>query len=30
MAEKKDPIRSLIDQGRRVGKLSNSEISDVM
>ena len=30
MAEKKDPIRSLIDQGRRAGKLSNSEISDVM
>ena len=30
MAEKKDPIRSLIEQGRRAGKLSNSEISDVM
>ena len=30
MAEKKDPIRSLIEQGRRAGKLSNTEISDAM
>ena len=26
MAEKKDPIRSLIDTGRRAGKLSLSDI----
>ena len=30
MAEKKDPIRSLVDTGRRVGKLTSSEISDAM
>lgn len=30
MAEKKDPIRSLIDTGRHVGKLASSEISDAM
>ena len=30
MAEKKDPIRSLIDTGRHVGKLTSSEISDAM
>ena len=30
MAEKKDPIRNLIDTGRRVGKLTSSEISDAM
>lgn len=30
MAEKKDPIRSLIESGRRNGKLTNSEIGDVM
>ena len=30
MAEKKDPIRSLIDTGRRAGKLTSSEISDAM
>ena len=30
MAEKKDPIRSLIDNGRRAGKLTSSEISDAM
>ena len=30
MAEKKDPIRSLVDIGRRVGKLTSSEISDAM
>ncbi len=30
MAEKKDPIRALIEQGRRVGKLTNSEIGDAM
>ena len=30
MAEKKDPIRSLIENGRRAGKLTNSEISDAM
>ena len=28
MAEKKDPIRSLIDTGRRAGKLTSSEISN--
>ena len=30
MAEKKDPIIALIEQGRRIGKLSSSEISDAM
>ncbi|MEE0801394.1 MAG: RNA polymerase sigma factor RpoD [Gemmiger sp.] len=30
MAEKKDPIRALIDQGRRSGKLTSNEISDAM
>ena len=30
MAEKKDPIRGLIDTGRRAGKLTSSEISDAM
>ena len=30
MAENKDPIRSLVDTGRRVGKLTSSEISDAM
>ena len=30
MAEKKDPIRSLIDTGRRAGKLTSSEITDAM
>ena len=30
MAEKKDSIRSLIDTGRRAGKLTSSEISDAM
>ena len=30
MAEKKDPIRALIEQGRRAGKLTNSEIGDAM
>ena len=30
MAEKKDPIRALIDNGRRAGKLTSSEISDAM
>ena len=30
MAEKKDSIRSLIETGRRAGKLTNSEISDAM
>lgn len=30
MAEKKDPIRSLIEQGRRSGKLTSTEISDAM
>ena len=30
MAEKKDSIRTLIDTGRRIGKLTSSEISDVM
>lgn len=30
MAEKKDPIRSLIESGRRNGKLTNSEIGDAM
>ncbi|WP_455501465.1 RNA polymerase sigma factor RpoD [Gemmiger sp.] len=30
MAEKKDPIRSLIDNGRRAGKLTSTEISDAM
>ena len=30
MAEKKDPIRSLIENGRRSGKLTNSEIGDAM
>ena len=30
MAEKKEPIRSLIDTGRRAGKLTSSEISDAM
>jgi len=26
MAEKKDPIRNLIDSGRRAGKLTSTEI----
>ena len=30
MAEKKDPIVALIEQGRSIGKLSSSEISDAM
>ena len=30
MAEKKDPIRNLIEQGRRAGKLTSTEISDAM
>ncbi|EFB76752.1 RNA polymerase sigma factor RpoD [Subdoligranulum variabile] len=30
MAEKKDPIRSLIENGRRSGKLTNTEIGDAM
>lgn len=30
MAEKKDPIRSLIETGRRNGKLTNSEIGDAV
>ena len=30
MAEKKDSIRTLIDTGRRAGKLTSSEISDAM
>jgi len=30
MAEKKDPIRSLIEAGRTRGKLTNSEIGDAM
>ena len=30
MAENKDLIRSLVDTGRRVGKLTSSEISDAM
>ena len=30
MAEKKDSIRSLIESGRRNGKLTNSEIGDAM
>ena len=30
MAEKKDPIRNLIDTGRRAGKLTSTEISDAM
>ena len=30
MAEKKDPIRALIEQGRRAGKLTNSEIGDAV
>ena len=30
MAEKKDPIRSLIEAGRRAGKLTNTEIGDAM
>ena len=30
MAEKKDSIRTLIDTGRRIGKLTSSEISDAM
>ena len=30
MAEKKDSIRTLIDNGRRIGKLTSSEISDAM
>lgn len=30
MAEKKDPIRSLIESGRRSGKLTNTEIGDAM
>ncbi|HJG29573.1 MAG TPA: sigma-70 family RNA polymerase sigma factor, partial [Subdoligranulum variabile] len=30
MAEKKDPIRSLIENGRRNGKLTNTEIGDAM
>lgn len=29
-AEKKDPIRALLEVGRRAGKLTNSEISDAM
>ena len=30
MAEKKDPIRGLIETGRRNGKLTNTEIGDAM
>ena len=30
MAEKRDPIRSLIEAGRRSGKLTNTEIGDAM
>ncbi len=30
MAEKKDPIIALIEQGRRIGKLTNTEIGDAM
>ena len=30
MAEKKDPIRSLIENARRKGKLTNTEIGDAM
>ena len=30
MAEKKDSIRNLIEQGRRAGKLTSTEISDAM
>ena len=30
MAEKKDPVRSLIESGRRAGKLTNTEIGDAM
>ena len=30
MAEKKDPLRNLIDSGRRAGKLTSTEISDAM
>ena len=30
MAEKKDPIRSLVESGRRSGKLTNTEIGDAM
>ena len=30
MAEKKDPIHSLIETGRRNGKLTSSEIGDAM
>ena len=30
MAEKKDPVRSLIETGRRAGKLTNTEIDDSM
>ena len=30
MAEKKDPVRSLIETGRRAGKLTNTEIDDAM
>ena len=30
MAEKKNPVRSLIETGRRSGKLTNTEIGDAM
>ena len=30
MADRKDPIRSLIETGRRSGKLTNTEIGDAM
>ena len=30
MAEKKDPIRALVENGRRVGKLTSSEVADAM
>lgn len=30
MAEKKDSIRNLIEQGHRAGKLTSTEISDAM
>ena len=30
MAEKKDPVRSLIETGRRAGKLTTTEIDDAM
>lgn len=30
MAEKKDPIRALLEQGRRNNRLTNSEIADAM